>query len=229
MLMADSEPPDRTPPEPVTSTDRAANPLTSRSLLYRARDHDQSAWDRIFYLYRPLVLYWCGRRGVRDADAEDVLQEVFRGVAAGLASFRHDRPGDTFRGWLYGITHNQLLMHFRRRQHQPQAVGGSDALARLAELSDPAQSTNDDPPEELSVSTAGPSNWCVASSRTVPGRCSGKRSSTIGRVPLSPPISASLQVPFARSGHESCIASAKRSATCCKGRTRPAKAGPTRA
>src|SRR5947209_6523065 len=87
------------------------NPATSLSLLQRARGRDQDAWGRLFYLYRPFVLYWCGRWGVHAEDADDVSQEVFRAAADGLGAFRHDRPGDTFRGWLRGITHNKVLMH----------------------------------------------------------------------------------------------------------------------
>jgi hypothetical protein len=33
---------------------------------------------------------------------------------AGLSGFRHDRAGDTFRGWLRTITRNQILLHQRR-------------------------------------------------------------------------------------------------------------------
>ena len=66
-----------------------------------------------------------------------MIQEVFAAVAAGLGGFRHDRPGDTFRGWLRGITRNQVLLHFRRNQGRPQAEGGSDALGRLQDLADP--------------------------------------------------------------------------------------------
>ena len=35
-------------------------------------------------------------------------------VARNLADFRHDRPGDTLRGWLRVITRNALLTHHRR-------------------------------------------------------------------------------------------------------------------
>src|SRR5579884_1105983 len=104
---------------------------TRVSLLERARANDAEAWRRLMGLYRPLVLFWCGREGVRPSDVEDVAQEVFAAAAAGLPGFRRERPGDTFRGWLRGITRNQALMHFRRSGRQPLGEGGSDALLRL--------------------------------------------------------------------------------------------------
>jgi RNA polymerase sigma-70 factor (ECF subfamily) len=107
---------------------------TSVSLLERVRGQDQEAWRRLLHLYGPLVARWCSLKGVRPQDAEDVQQEVFRAVATSLDKFRHDRPGDTFRGWLRGITKNKLLDHYRHRHGQPVAQGGSDAHRGLLEI-----------------------------------------------------------------------------------------------
>ena len=45
-----------------------------------------------------------------------------------------DRPGDTFRGWLHGITRNKLLDYFRRRNHGTEAQGGTDANRQLQQV-----------------------------------------------------------------------------------------------
>jgi len=124
--------------------------LTSLSLLQRARSNDQQSWNRMTTLYRPLVAFWCRQANCPDAEVEDVIQEIFAAVAAGLAGFRHDRPGDTFRGWLRGITRNQVLMYFRRNQGRPQPEGGSDALGRLQELPDPLSGSTEDETAEVS-------------------------------------------------------------------------------
>jgi RNA polymerase sigma-70 factor, ECF subfamily len=107
---------------------------TSLTLLERIRGRDEEAWRRLLHVYAPLVDRWCGMKGVRGQDADDVQQEVFRAVAASLANFRRDRAGDTFRGWLRGITRNKLLDHFRRRESQPAALGGTDAQRRLEQV-----------------------------------------------------------------------------------------------
>jgi RNA polymerase sigma-70 factor (ECF subfamily) len=111
--------------------------VTPLSLLERARGNDPEAWRRLLELYRPLVLFWCGRAGLVAEDAEDVAQEVFAATAAHLGDFRRDRPGDTFRGWLRVITRNALLMHRRRSHAQPRGEGGSEAWRDLLEVADP--------------------------------------------------------------------------------------------
>src|SRR4051812_44215393 len=101
---------------------------TSLTLLDGVRARDQEAWRRLVHLYTPLVAYWCRRGGVRGEDVDDVIQEVFAGVSAGIDAFRRDRPGDTFRGWLRGVTRNKLLDWHRRRGRQPaEAAGGTEA------------------------------------------------------------------------------------------------------
>jgi RNA polymerase sigma-70 factor (ECF subfamily) len=84
-----------------------------------------------------MVRSWCSRGGVPGNDVEDVMQEVFAAVTAGLAEFRRDRPGDTFRGWLRVITRNKVLLYFRRTRRVPKAEGGSEALEGFEAIPDP--------------------------------------------------------------------------------------------
>jgi RNA polymerase sigma-70 factor (ECF subfamily) len=126
---------------------------TSLTLLQRLRTNEADAWREMVYLYTPLVYRWCAGLGVRGADADDVSQEVFRAAAAGLAGFRRERSGDTFRGWLRGITRNMVLLHFRHQGRGPQASGDTGVRLQLQEVVDPASlptdAEEDDPPAEL--------------------------------------------------------------------------------
>ena len=121
---------------------------TSPTLLQRIQDRNEEAWQRLFRLYGPLVERWCSLRGVTGQDADDVGQEVFQAVAMGLENFRRDRPGDTFRGWLRGITRNKLLDHFRRRQNWPGAQGGTAAHQQFQQIAE--QELPEDSAEDLS-------------------------------------------------------------------------------
>jgi RNA polymerase sigma-70 factor, ECF subfamily len=122
--------------------------VTSLSLLQKARDNDPGAWRRLVHLYRPLVVFWLTRGGLRPEDADDVAQEVFQAAYRGLAGFRRDRPGDTFRGWLRGIARNLVLLHHRKANKHAPAAGGSDAFALLQQVASPTDDA-EDPPEEI--------------------------------------------------------------------------------
>jgi len=124
----------------------AASPTggsTSTSLVCRLKAADPEAWQRLVDLYGPLVWSWCRRAGMQPADAADVLQEVFRAVAGKIGEFRHDRPGDTFRGWLRVIARNKIRDHYRARQGQLEAAGGSEAYQRFLDISDDASQSGE--------------------------------------------------------------------------------------
>ncbi len=117
---------------------------TSASLIERVRKLEPDAWLRLSKLYSPLVYRWCRRAGLQDSDAADVVQETFRAVAIGIQRFRHEQPGDSFRGWLWTIAKNKLHDHFRRCAARPGALGGSDAHSRLLQIPDADSAASDD-------------------------------------------------------------------------------------
>ena len=106
---------------------------TSLSLLGRVRTHDRAAWDRFVALYQPVVRRWCERAGLQPADAADLTQDLFCSLLPQLGGFRHDRPGASFRGWLWTVTRNRVALHFRRQAARPLPAGGDSAFRDLAE------------------------------------------------------------------------------------------------
>jgi RNA polymerase sigma-70 factor (ECF subfamily) len=126
----------------------AADPAdaTSTTLLDLAKAGDAAAWERLEFLYTPLVRWWCRRLGVtRDEDIEDVTQEVFATVAAKLAEFIKG-PAGSWRRWLYTITRHKAGDHYRRNRDRPAAAGGSDARERLEALPEAADSSTEGEP-----------------------------------------------------------------------------------
>ena len=85
---------------------------------------------------------WCSTgavaRGLREADAADVVQDVFQAVATHLGAFRKRGEADTFRGWLRTIAENKIRDHFRQAGREADAVGGTEAQHRLAQVPAPA-------------------------------------------------------------------------------------------
>jgi len=115
-------------PDFGTHTDTAS---TSSSLIRRVKARDAEAWERLFQLYTPMVYGWARRSGLRDSDAADISQEVFRAVARSIDDFQRDQAGSSFRSWLWAITRNQIRLYFRKKGDEPEAAGGTDAAAQL--------------------------------------------------------------------------------------------------
>src|SRR5262249_17249569 len=75
--------------------------------LLRQYPKDAAAWDRFVRRYRPKIYDWCRDRGLQEADAEDVAQDVIAILTRKMASFRYD-PSLRFHAWLKTITYHAL-------------------------------------------------------------------------------------------------------------------------
>jgi RNA polymerase sigma-70 factor, ECF subfamily len=129
----------------MTAMADSATDNLSSSILIRARRNEPEAWHRLTHLYASVVYGWVRRGGVIEADAADVVQDVFLEVARCLDRFDHKSPGHSFSGWLYTITRRRTIDFLRRRG--PIAEGGSTALGRIAEAPDtPEPETAPDDP-----------------------------------------------------------------------------------
>jgi RNA polymerase sigma factor (sigma-70 family) len=110
----------------------AEAPLTRVTLLHRLRDgRDGDAWREFFDLYGPVVYRFARNRGLQDADAADLMQDVLRSVARNAHRMEYDPKRGTFRGWLYTVTRNKIYNFLSGQRHRPRAAGDSDAHERL--------------------------------------------------------------------------------------------------
>lgn len=113
---------------------------TRPSLLIAVRDPaNDRAWTEFVQLYTPLVFGHCQRRGLQEADAADVAQEVMKALAQAMRSFEYDRQRGSFRGWLLTVTRSKLNNFFTRQARQPRGTGDSDVHAWLAEQPSPQE------------------------------------------------------------------------------------------
>ena len=104
---------------------------TSPSLLEQVRQRDESAWRQLSQIFAPSVYRWCRNKGLQPSDAADVVQEVFLAVSKNIDSFRRDRPGDSFRGWLWTISQSKISDHFRRVNARPPIDSQQDSPDQL--------------------------------------------------------------------------------------------------
>ena len=76
-------------------------------------------------LYGPVVYGFARKRGLQDADAADLMQEVMRSVSSSIGQLEYDRKRGSFGGWLFTITRNKVFNFLSARRIRPQGSGDS--------------------------------------------------------------------------------------------------------
>src|SRR5262245_10220453 len=118
------------------------SPLTHPSLLVRLRDRgDELAWSEFVEIYTPLIERLARRKGLQEADAADLVQEVFGAVARRIDRYDPDPSKGSFRGWLSRIARNLILDALAARRRHPPGVGDT-SVRRLLDAQ-PAPSPED--------------------------------------------------------------------------------------
>jgi len=110
----------------------AEAPETRASLLVRVRDpEDGPAWATFAQIYQPLIHGFARSKGLQDADAADLTQDVLGAVAQALRKRSYDPARGSFRAWLFAAVRHRLAHYLRRRPHQPPGSGDTAVLELL--------------------------------------------------------------------------------------------------
>jgi RNA polymerase sigma-70 factor (ECF subfamily) len=110
-------------------------PTTRPSLLFRLRDsRDHAAWVEFVSLYEPVAYRLLRRHGLQDADARDVMQDLFMAVGRSIQRWDADRELGTFRGWLRRVARNLTINWLKQRDRRASPLAGSDLQAMLDRL-----------------------------------------------------------------------------------------------
>ena len=113
----------------------AEAPATRITLLNRIRETDDAdAWSEFARLYGPVVYGFARKRGLQDADASDLVQEVLRSVARNAHRINYDPRRGTFRGWLYTVTRNKVYNFLSANKNRPKGGGDAASQERLEQL-----------------------------------------------------------------------------------------------
>lgn len=115
-------------------------PETHESLLVQVRSPaNAEAWYQFSLLYRPVIYRLARQRGLQDADAQDLAQQVLIAVASAVGNYEKSGAGVQFRHWLRRIARNAIVNALSRRPPDLGA-GGSWAQEVLEQESDEDQS-----------------------------------------------------------------------------------------
>jgi RNA polymerase sigma-70 factor (ECF subfamily) len=93
---------------------------TRQSLLLRLRDwEDQESWRDFFNTYWKLIYGVALKSGLKDANAQDVVQQTIVCLATSLKEGRYDPRNGSFKSFLLTITRRRIIDQLRRAQVRP--------------------------------------------------------------------------------------------------------------
>jgi RNA polymerase sigma-70 factor (ECF subfamily) len=114
-------------------------PETRASLLLQLQagdDHD--AWQEFAAIYRPIIYRLARRRGLQDADAQDLAQQVLFSIAQSIERWQKNDESVRFRHWLRRVAKNAICNALTRCPRD-RAAGGTSIQTSLE-----GQCENDD-------------------------------------------------------------------------------------
>ena len=105
---------------------------TNVSLLLRIRNsEDRDSWNEFASIYRPAIIRLAKFKGLQNADAEDLAQQVLFSVAGAIEKWQPDDSRASFRTWLNRITLNAIANLINRAK--PDKASGNSKVAAILE------------------------------------------------------------------------------------------------
>jgi RNA polymerase sigma factor (sigma-70 family) len=126
--------------EKITAEDQIP---TRHTLLRRMKDWgDQQSWQDFFNTYWKLIYHVAVKSGLRDSEAQDVVQETILVVARNIQTFEVGSQHGSFKAWLLQNTRWRIADQFRKRLPEsirPPFLDGQPGDTSLTDnLPDPA-------------------------------------------------------------------------------------------
>ncbi|MCB9917167.1 MAG: RNA polymerase sigma factor [Planctomycetes bacterium] len=136
--MSDDPPPPLPPDtDPRPYADAGSIPETRRSLFLQLERRSDAAWQEFLSIYEGAIYRVCRSRGLQDADALDVTQDVLRAVHERIPTWEYGRSHGSFRSWLLRVARNISIDKLRERARRPVVGSGTEVDALISATVDP--------------------------------------------------------------------------------------------
>ena len=89
-----------------------SNSETLVSLIVGVCQQDPERWRQFDGIYRPMLMAYMRKQGLKELDANDVVQDIFVKLLGEIHTYKREKC--SFRSWLFSVAHNALIDHARR-------------------------------------------------------------------------------------------------------------------
>jgi RNA polymerase sigma-70 factor (ECF subfamily) len=103
-------------------------------LLVLSNPANPQFWAAFVDRYGPKIYGWCRQRGLQEADAQDVTQEVLTQLVQKLQVFTYAPHKGSFRAWLKTLTHHAWCDYLESRRRAGGDAKGPETQERLETL-----------------------------------------------------------------------------------------------
>jgi RNA polymerase sigma-70 factor (ECF subfamily) len=115
---------------------------TRQSLISRLKNRDDNeSWQDFFNTYWKLIYSFALRSGLRDAEAQEVVQETVISVSKNMPDFKYDRSKGSFKSWLLRLTSWRIADQHRKRKRDAAIMEPLDRIEEgtpwIARVPDP--------------------------------------------------------------------------------------------
>ena len=108
-------------------------PQTRYSLLIRLRERSDEAWQEFLSIYEHSIFEFAQRKGLQEADARDVTQEVLSALERKIPEWDLDPKQGKLRGWLFRVARNLAVDKINERAKSPQQSDDSKGVPEIPE------------------------------------------------------------------------------------------------
>lgn len=120
------------------------SPSTRATLVLRLRDReDVEAWSDFLRDYGPMLYRFVRSRGLQDADASDLVQDVLRSVGSAIGRLDYQKEKGGFRAWLFTITRNKLATFFEKQKRLGPTGNDTRQFEMLSQAADQRSELDD--------------------------------------------------------------------------------------
>ncbi len=99
-----------------------SNSDTLVSVIVGVCQQDPERWRQFDAIYRPMLLAYLRKQGLKESEASDVVQDIYVKLLGKIQTYKREKS--SFRTWLFTVANHALIDYIRREASRRKAMEG---------------------------------------------------------------------------------------------------------